>query len=63
MPRFSASSRASRMLPSDEYRDGMERPHTESGPSASTAMVATRLESTPPESAISTLLENPDLTI
>ena len=51
------------MLPSDEYRDGMERPHTESGPSASTAMVATRLESTPPESAISTLLENPDLTI
>ena len=48
MPRLSASAWASSTLPSDEKRDGMATHTTLSRPSASTATVATRLESMPP---------------
>ena len=40
------------------YLEGIDTPSTASGPSASTAIVATSAESTPPESAI-TALANP----
>ncbi len=54
MPRFSASSCASRRLPSEENRDGMATPITLSEPRASTAITAVRLESTPPDRPITT---------
>src|SRR5712691_12694323 len=48
IPRFSAKSRASARLPSDEYGPGMETPSTFSRPKAETAMAATTEESMPP---------------
>src|SRR2546422_1550132 len=48
MPRFCASCRASRKLPSDEYGPGMATPSTFSGPTAAAAMAdrkSTRLNS------------------
>ena len=55
MPRLAASSRASVMLPSEEYWLGMEMPMTFSAPRASTAMTAVRAESMPPLSPTTTL--------
>ena len=55
MPRFSASSLASEIEWSDEYLLGIKTPNTFDLPSASTAIVATRAESIPPESPITTL--------
>ena len=54
MPRFSASARASEMLPSDENGPGMPTPVTFSAPSASTAIAAVSEESMPPLSPINT---------
>ena len=54
IPRFSARSTASDTEPSEEYRDGSDTPVTFSGPSASTAIAATRAESIPPDNATNT---------
>src|SRR5436190_1912584 len=47
--RLSASSRASRCVPVEEKRDGIETQWTRSAPSASTASAAVSAESIPPE--------------
>ena len=44
-------------LPLEEYREGMATPITFDFPRASTAMAATRLESSPPERPINTFLK------
>ena len=54
MPRLTASSSASPMESGPEKRDGIATPWTCSAPSASTAMVATSDESTPPDSPSTT---------
>ena len=58
VPRFPAMARASARVPSLEYGDGMDTQVTFSGPTASAAIIATRAESIPPESA-STTCSNP----
>ena len=55
IPRLFANSWESLMLPSEEYREGIAMPTTFSGPRASTATVAVRAESTPPDSPIKAL--------
>ena len=60
MPRFEASWRASRTLPSEEYGPGMATPVTFSFPTAATAMQATTEESMPPLSPTS-VFWNPHL--
>ena len=55
MPSVRARSRAYRRLASEVYRDGIMTPLTDSRPRASTAMHATREESTPPLSPSTTV--------
>ena len=54
IPRFLTSALVSVTLPVEEYRDGIDIPTTFSFPNASTAIVATIAESTPPERPITT---------
>ena len=60
IPRLFVTRTESSTLPLEEYREGMVTATTFSGPNASTAMVAVRLESIPPESPRTTF-SNPFL--
>ena len=57
MPNRLARSSASVLECSEENRDGIETPRTESGPRASAAMTAVSAESMPPDSPITTCVK------